>query len=227
MPSSRSRRDAVPPTKEGIVLATHNAHKVKEIMAIFEHPPYALFNLGQFRAGAPPRETGKTLEENAVLKAVRAAQKTKRLAMADDTGLEVDALEKKPGVYSARFAGPRCNYDDNNRKLLKMLRNTPPTQRQAAFRCVVVVAHPKMKPVVLDGKCPGRIALNPRGTNGFGYDPVFEPLGGKRKTFAQMTLKDKNKFSHRARAFLKARRFLQVLYKRKPHLFQSLDAESV
>jgi len=199
--------------KNPVVIATHNRHKVREIRRIFGKSfPFVLKTLDAFPPRYAVRETGKTLEANALLKARKAARHTGRVSMADDTGLEVRALKGAPGVYSARFAGPGCSFDDNNRKLLRLLKGVPWSKRRAVFRCWVAVVFPRGEERVFEGRCPGVIALSARGAKGFGYDPVFQPAG-KSKTFAEMSLREKNRISHRSRAFSKAGRFLKALLK--------------
>jgi len=191
------------------ILATHNAHKVKEIRKILGRVPLPLVGLDRFPAYTV-RETGKTLEDNALLKARAAVRRTGHIALSDDTGLEVAALKGAPGVYSARYAGPGCTFADNNRKLLRAMKNMPFKKRGARFRCVVAVAFPDGRAKIFEGRVPGRIVREFRGAQGFGYDPVFQPKGFK-KTFAEMTVAEKNRVSHRARAFSKAARYLRGL----------------
>jgi XTP/dITP diphosphohydrolase len=203
----------------GAVIATHNAHKVKEIRKILGKLPVPLVGLDQF-PDYDVRETGKTLEANALLKARAAVRRTGLVALSDDTGLEVKALKGAPGVYSARYAGPKCSFEDNNRKLLKNLEGKPLKDRGAVFRCVVAVVFPDGRERVFEGRCPGRIIPAWRGTEGFGYDPVFQPKGSA-KTFAEMSLAQKNKISHRFRAFQKAARFVAAEYRRSKDAFLS------
>lgn len=180
---------------------------MREIRRILGKLRFGLKGLESF----PPynvRETGRTLEANALLKARAGVRRTGHACLADDTGLEVKALKGAPGVYSARYAGPGCSFEDNNRKLLRALRGKK--DRSAVFRCVVGLAFPDGRTRVFEGRCPGRIAEEAGGGEGFGYDPIFIPRGGGR-TFAQMTLSQKNRISHRALAFGKARQFLQRL----------------
>ncbi len=152
-------------------------------------------------------ETGETLEENAILKARGIAEFTGLAALADDSGLEVDFLGGKPGVYSSRYAGPGCTYADNNRKLLEELKSVPDNKRGARFRTVIAVAWDKDNVETADGTVEGIITSKRIGDNGFGYDPVFfyEPAG---MTFAEMTLDEKNRISHRGKALRKARDLL-------------------
>src|SRR5262249_26958745 len=146
-----------------------------------------------------PEETGATLLENATLKAEAALRFTGLPAIADDTGLEVDALGGAPGVHAARFAGPDATYADNVRLLLERMRGVPAERRAARFRTVCVACFPDGRTLVGEGAVEGRIAVAPRGAAGFGYDPVFE-LPGPGKTFAELSASEKNRVSHRARA---------------------------
>jgi XTP/dITP diphosphohydrolase len=146
-----------------------------------------------------PPEDGNTLLANARIKARAAAAATGKIALADDTGLEVDALGGDPGVYSARFAGENATFDDNNRLLLERLRGIHGVNRRARFRCVFVLADPAGKEVSAEGRIEGFIQEAPRGTHGFGYDPLFVPEGSDR-TLAELSAEEKNAISHRARA---------------------------
>jgi XTP/dITP diphosphohydrolase len=181
-----------------VVLASANADKVAEISAILG----SAVDLVPRPAGVPDvDETGSTLEENARLKAVALVEATGEAAVADDTGLEVDALDGAPGVFSARFAGEQATYADNVAKLLESLAGVPPAERTARFRTVALVRHPDGRELVADGGVVGTIAAAPAGEAGFGYDPLFVPVDGDGRTFAQLTPDEKNQTSHRARAF--------------------------
>jgi XTP/dITP diphosphohydrolase len=193
---------------KSLLIATNNRHKVREIRRILGRLPRRLLGLDAFPPARPVRETGRTLAANALLKARDAVRRTGLPALADDTGLEVKALRGAPGVYSARYAGPGCSYDDNNRKLLRALRRVPPSRRAAAFRTVVALVFPGGKYRLFEGRCPGVILPERRGTNGFGYDPVFRPRGEKR-SFAEMSLAAKNRISHRSKAFRRAAAYLR------------------
>ena len=192
-----------------IVLATNNIHKIKEIKKILNHPKLEILTLNDFSNFPKINETGKTLEENAILKASTVYNFTKMISLADDSGLEVDYLNGAPGVISARFAGKGCSFKDNNLKLLKLLRDVPKSKRKATFRCVVAIAFNKNKVELVEGKIRGVIAEKEIGKNGFGYDPVFY-IAKLKKTFAQLNSKQKNQISHRGQAFKKT---LKVLLK--------------
>lgn len=159
-------------------------------------------------------ENKPTIEGNAKKKALEVAKNTGHWALADDTGLFVDALRGKPGVYSARFAGPGCSYEDNNRKLLKELAAIPSSKRTAHFRCIAALATPQGGVAMAEGRIRGRIAFQARGAKGFGYDPVFW-VPRYKKTFAEMGPRLKNKVSHRARAFQKVPLLIKRLMKRE------------
>ncbi len=154
-----------------------------------------------------PEETGTTLAENAHLKAVYAAQQSGLMALSDDTGLEVDYLHGAPGVHTARYAGDGCNTQANNQKLLQALEGVPFEKRTARFKTVACLAWPDGRTEFFEGVCEGHIAPDYRGTNGFGYDPIFvvDSLG---KCFAELTADEKNAVSHRGRAFNKVKEFL-------------------
>ena len=181
------------------VLATFNRDKARELEALLAIPGVEILSLSEFPLVASPEETGATLLENAVLKAEAARRATGLAAIADDTGLEVLALGGAPGVHAARFAGPRASYADNVRVLLERLHGVPPARRPACFRTVCAAVLADGTRVVGEGVLEGRIVESPRGANGFGYDPVFEPSGSDR-TLAEMTSEEKNAISHRARA---------------------------
>ncbi len=184
--------------KKILVLATFNAHKAAEILAILPRLRLEPRTLADFPGAAPAEEDGLTLEENAVKKAAAAAGFTGEWALADDTGLEVDALGGAPGVRSARFAGGSSSPAANNALLLSRLEEVPPERRTARFVCVVALASPEGKVFTAKGLLEGRITDGARGGAGFGYDPLFELPDGR--TLAELSEAEKNAVSHRARA---------------------------
>ncbi|MCK4563874.1 MAG: XTP/dITP diphosphatase [Verrucomicrobia bacterium] len=184
-----------------LVLATRNAHKLEEIRAIFDFKSLDVLSAFDFPEIPDVVEDGDTLDANAIKKAVEIAAATGCWALADDSGLEVAALGGAPGVYSARYAGEQCSYSDNNEKLLCELAGKP--DRSARFRTVIALSDPEGNVQTVEGACPGRIIEELRGTNGFGYDPLFVP-GGYTETFAELDSEVKNRISHRARALQKA-----------------------
>lgn len=192
-----------------IVLATNNPHKAAEIRAILAGISYHIVTASDFPPFAEPEEDGATLEENARIKAVAFYRETGLWALADDSGLEVNALDGAPGVMSARFAGPGCTFADNNRKLLELMKDVPDSNRGARFRCVAALAKSETDITIFDGTVEGTITREIHGDGGFGYDPVFyvSELGS---TFAEASSVDKNRLSHRGRAFRKVRDYLVV-----------------
>jgi XTP/dITP diphosphohydrolase len=190
-----------------IVLATRNPNKVREIEREFGGLPMELVPASDL-AGAPEVvEDGQTLEENAARKARALADFSGLPAMADDTGLFVYALNDRPGVQSSRYAGPEGDAKKNTKKLLIEMKHVPPGKRNATFRTVIAVCVPGEADTYLSGEVRGTILTSPRGKGGFGYDPVFVP-DGFDKTFAEMTLEEKNAISHRGIAIRKTREWL-------------------
>jgi XTP/dITP diphosphohydrolase len=181
------------------VVATFNRHKAAELHALLALPGVALVPLADWPGATSPEEHGATLLENARIKARAAVALTGLPAIADDTGLEVDALGGRPGVHAARYAGPDATYEENVAKLLRELAGIPAAKRTARFRTVCVAAWPDGHELDAEGALEGVIVEPPRGANGFGYDPVFVPAGGTR-TYAELTDAEKNAMSHRARA---------------------------
>lgn len=194
-----------------IVLATHNADKRAEIGALLSDLGMTVRSLAEFPQAPVVVEDGETCQANAIKKARAIADHTGLIAVADDTGLEVDALGGRPGVHAARYAGAQVSYEDNWKKLLHELDGVPVERRGARFLTVVAVARPAADHVeTVEGVLNGVIALRPAGSGGFGYDPVFlvPELG---KTLAELTPSEKNRISHRAKAFAKAKSVLQRL----------------
>lgn len=190
------------------VLATANAHKVAELAGLFE-------GLGVELVARPahvqmPEETGRTFLANARLKARAVAEATGEVALADDSGLEVDALGGDPGVLSARYAGPGASDADNNAKLLEELDGIHGPNRRARFRCVLVLVAPDGRELTADGRIEGFVLEAARGGGGFGYDPLFQPEGDTR-SFAEYAAQEKNAVSHRGRAAQKLRESLTRL----------------
>jgi XTP/dITP diphosphohydrolase len=182
-----------------LLLATHNPGKVREFTRLLRDVGVVLRDLRSFGNVALPPEDGDTYLDNARTKALAAARATNLPAMADDSGLEVDALNGAPGVLSARFGGVAAADADRVALLLQRLRDVPTERRTTRFRCVLVVAHPDGRTLRHEGTCEGHLTTEPCGVSGFGYDPIFyyPPAGC---TFAQMHPDDKNAVSHRAKA---------------------------
>jgi XTP/dITP diphosphohydrolase len=190
-----------------LVLATRNRDKIREIENLLEDLPITILTFKDFLDFPEIEETGATLRENAVLKARGIAQFTGYPALADDSGLEVDYLKGEPGVYSSRYAGPGCTYDDNNNKLLLKLEGVPEDKRAAHFMTVIAIVWDIDDIEAVEGMVEGFIATEKRGAGGFGYDPVFFYPPAK-KTFAEMTLAEKNAVSHRGKALIKAKNLI-------------------
>lgn len=190
-----------------LVFASHNPDKIRELAHALEGLSVEVVSAEAYPGIEPVEETGETLEENALLKARAVHEATGELCVADDTGLEVDALGGAPGVRSARYAGPEHSYQKNLQKLLAEMEAVPAGSRAARFRTAVAIVFPDGSDLLLTGSCEGQILPEPRGESGFGYDPVFY-LPEKGKTFAEMALAEKQVLSHRGRAMRKARQML-------------------
>lgn len=192
-----------------VVLATRNRGKAFEIGRILEGSGVSIISLWEYPEVALPPETGKTMKENALLKARAVAKATGLPALADDSGLEVDCLDGAPGVYSARYSGERATDEENFRKLLRELEGVPREKRTARFRCVIALVGFDDDEHLFEGVFEGEITEAPRGQNGFGYDPVFlVPFIGK--TSAELTPDEKNRISHRAKALEALKAFLSL-----------------
>ncbi len=188
-----------------LVIATRNKNKVRELKGMLQRSNLELniLSLVDFPDNAEVAEDGRSFSENAAKKALSVARATGKLAIGDDSGLEVDALAGRPGVLSARFSGEGATDKENNEKLLALLRDIPERRRQARFVCYIAIANPERLIDVVEGSCPGIVVLRERGSSGFGYDPLFQPIE-YNKTFAELPPRIKNRISHRARAMEKA-----------------------
>jgi len=194
-----------------IVLATKNKHKIEEITHALNGCGIEILSLNDFPDMPDVIEDGLTLEENSYKKAKEIFEYAKIPSLADDTGLEVDFLNGAPGVFSARYAGEECSYDDNNNKLLKALDGVETACRTARFRCVMTF-FTSDKIEVVAGVLPGKIREEKTGTNGFGYDPIFQP-DGFNKVLAEMNMAEKNAISHRGQAVRKMAEYLKSISK--------------
>jgi XTP/dITP diphosphohydrolase len=193
-----------------IVLATRNRDKIREIKKLLNDVNARFLSLEDFPGCPRVVEDGETLEENAREKALIVSKYTKRLSLAEDSGLEVEALRGAPGIHSARFAGDNVTYEDNNRKLLKLMEKLSQEERRAKFRCVAALARPDGGVVTCEGICEGIIASEMKGESGFGYDPLFI-VPGYGKTFAELGEEIKNRLSHRAQALDKIKKIINKL----------------
>lgn len=193
-----------------ILLATQNQGKVRELQELLAGEDIEVLSLLDIPDWEDVEETEKTFADNAALKARAAVLRTGLIALADDSGLEVDALDGAPGVYSARFAGEPKDDERNNDKLLYLLESIPDDKRTAHFRCALVIAMPDGKEYLTEGMVEGRILRQRRGTGGFGYDPLFF-VSGFARTMAELDMTQKNEISHRSQAFRKVIPILQAL----------------
>lgn len=194
-----------------LVLATHNRDKFREMKEALSDTGWELVAAFDLPGVPDVVEDGSTLEENSFKKADVLCSFSGMAALADDTGLFVDALNGQPGIYAARYAGEKCTYADNVKKLLGAMEKVPRAQRGAAFRTVITIRYPAGEKDQVMGEVRGTIEPASRGTSGFGYDPVFKPAGFDR-VFAEMSLQEKNTISHRGLALRKA---INVLRSRK------------
>lgn len=188
-----------------LIFATGNEHKLSEIKAIISHK-INLKGMREIGYSDDIEEYGLTLEENARIKSTCIYDQFNTNCFSDDTGLEIDTLNGKPGVYSARFAGPNCSFDDNMDKVLDLLKTIPKENRTARFRTIINLWW-NNKNYSFEGIVTGKIEHAKKGANGFGYDPIFTP-DGESKTFAEMTQTEKSAHSHRAKAIKKLIDFL-------------------
>lgn len=191
------------PIKKDLIVASRNKGKIAEIKELLAGLPYQVTSLLDYPHLPDVVEDGKTYKANALKKAVEIAKLTGKMTMSDDSGIEVKALNNAPGIYSARFAGYGASEADKNRKLFEMLKGVPMSKRQARYRCVIALVDGKGKAVgVVEGTCSGYITTEERGSNGFGFDPLFL-LKRYNKTFGELPASIKKSISHRARALRK------------------------
>lgn len=196
-----------------LLLATRNTHKQLELKEILSGLDIEVITLDEVLPLPEVEEDGETLVANAIKKAKTIALLSGHLTLADDSGLMVDILDGQPGVYSARFAGEDADDARNNEKLLRVLRGIEESLRTARFKCVIAICTPEGKTETVEGTCEGKIALEPTGEGGFGYDPLFIPAGFTR-SFAELSADEKNNMSHRGQALQKARPIIEKLCER-------------
>lgn len=194
-----------------ILIATANLHKLREFRDMFKGlKKYELLSFNQFPSYIPPEETGATFQENAILKAQHAADALGFLVLADDSGLVVPALGGAPGVQSRRYAHENATDEENRKKLIEQIKRIKEGERSAFFECCLALALPKQLKKCVKATCEGTLLVEPRGRNGFGYDPLFVKVDYD-KTFAELDEKIKNKISHRHKAFEKLLPTLEAL----------------
>ncbi|KKE80500.1 XTP/dITP diphosphatase [Oceanobacillus caeni] len=195
-----------------IIIATKNRGKAKEFKEFFSQKNIEALSLLDIEKQLPDvDETGDTFEENASLKAEEISHILNKAVLSDDSGLVIDALDGRPGVYSARYAGEDKDDEENVKKVLKELENIPEHDRNARFVCVLAIARPEGQTKLVRGECEGKIALFPSGDNGFGYDPIFIP-DGYQQTMAELEPEEKNQISHRKLAMDKLDDLIDILF---------------
>jgi XTP/dITP diphosphohydrolase len=202
--------------KRKLILATRNKGKLKEIQVLLSDLDIDIMSLDEAENAPHVVEDGKTFMENAFKKAKVIAEATGIMALADDSGLEVDALDGAPGVYSARYSGEDASDASNNEKLLADLEGVSSEKRSAHFSCVIIVYHPSGRWISTEAECEGEITTNPSGDQGFGYDPVFY-IPSIKRTMAQLSPEEKNSLSHRGKA-------LEKLKAELPNFLDSLES---
>lgn len=180
-----------------IIIATKNKGKAKEFVQLFENNHVTVSTLHDYPELLDVEETGTTFEENAIIKAEAIAKQLGKVVIADDSGLVIDALDGQPGIFSARYAGPEKDDEKNIDRVLLELQGVPDEKRTARFYCALAVAAPNKETVIVTGTCEGSILTKRKGTEGFGYDPIFY-VSEKGKSMAELTAQEKNEISHRA-----------------------------
>jgi XTP/dITP diphosphohydrolase len=196
-----------------LLLATTNDGKARELRQLLNGMPFELVTPKELGINIDVAEDKTSYQENASIKAEAYAQASGLISLADDSGLEVDALNGEPGIHSARYAGDKANDKDRVKYLLSRLEKIPPEKRSARFVCIIAIAVPGEKTIICRGDCHGSIITEPRGENGFGYDPVFY-LAELGKTMAELSPEQKGQISHRGKAAREARRILEQLAER-------------
>ena len=193
-----------------IIVATKNQGKLREIRDVLKGLKLQIHGLCDFPNVPEIEEDGKSFIENALKKAQFYSNYFNKMTLTDDSGLEVDALNGSPGIYSARYAGDKASDQENRKKLLKEMEGVPVSKRGARFKCIIAMVSPEGQEAVVEGTCKGRIGFKEVGKRGFGYDPLFI-LPRYRKTMAQLTLEEKNRVSHRGKALRKLRKIIKAL----------------
>ena len=201
-----------------IVLATHNNDKLLEMVEILNKFSITIYSLKTFPQVGEIIEDGLSLKENALIKARSVYQKTKLPSLGDDTGLEVDALNGEPGIFSARYAGEECSYSDNVNKLLKEMKKIPTSLRTARFTTAIAFVSENME-LVSEGVVKGTITTSLKGVGGFGYDPVFY-VPERKKTYSEMKMNEKNEISHRGKAI---QNMIKLLKFHLPQIFHHME----
>ena len=190
-----------------VIVATRNKGKIREIREALKGLGLRICALSDFQDVPEIEEDGKTFTENALKKARFYSKHFGKLAIADDSGLEVNALRGLPGIYSARYSGEGASGQENNQKLLREMQDVPISKRGARFKCIIAVVSPNGREAIAEGACKGRIGFKEKGKKGFGYDPLFI-LPNNGKTMAELSLEEKNRISHRGKALRKIRKII-------------------
>ncbi len=197
-----------------LLLATKNRNKKVELQGLLYGLDIDIITLEEIPSLGEIKEDGESFVENAIKKAVYTAKASGKVSLADDSGLVVDALGGKPGIYSARFAGEPANDEENNRKLLTLMETVGERQRTARFICVIALSDPEGNVETVEGRCEGRIAFSAKGREGFGYDPLFIPQG-YLQSFAELSAETKNLISHRGKALQLARPIIEAMFRNR------------
>jgi XTP/dITP diphosphohydrolase len=192
-----------------VVVATQNSGKIREIREALKGLDLRIYGLSDFSNVPEIEEDGKSFTENALKKARFYSKHFGKLTLADDSGLEVDCLKGLPGIYSARYAGEGASSRENNQKLLNEMKEIPFSKRGARFKCIIALVSSDGRQAITEGLCKGRIGFREKGKRGFGYDPLFI-LPKYGKTMAELSLKEKNKISHRGKALRKIKRVIRA-----------------
>lgn len=192
-----------------LIVATKNKGKLREIKSLLDGMGFNVTSLADYPGAPDILEDGKSYKENALKKARVISEYTKKLVLGEDSGIEIEALGNRPGIYSARFAGEQATDNDNNKKMIRLLEGVKDNKRAARYRCYAALVDGEKIVGVVSGSCKGYITQNPRGTNGFGYDPYFL-IKKYNKTFGELDPSIKSAMSHRARAFRKVKKLLEV-----------------
>jgi XTP/dITP diphosphohydrolase len=192
-----------------VIVVTRNKGKIREIREALKGLGLRIYALSDFPDVPEIKEDGKSFTENALKKARFYSKVFGKLTLADDSGLEVDSLRGMPGIYSARYSGERASSRENNQKLLKEMEGIPLSKRGAQFKCMMAMVSPSGKETMTEGVCKGRIGMREKGRRGFGYDPLFI-LSRYGKTMAELSLKEKNRISHRGKALRKIKKMIKA-----------------
>ncbi|MBS4216967.1 XTP/dITP diphosphatase [Bacillus sp. FJAT-49711] len=197
--------------KKQVIIATKNRGKAKEFETLFSTLDFEILTLLDLQHAPDVEETGNTFDENAIIKAEAISNMTGKIVIADDSGLVIDELDGRPGIFSARYAGEDKNDEANIDKVLFEMKDVPEEKRTARFFCALAISGPSMETVVVNGKCEGIILNERQGENGFGYDPIFY-VEDSGKSMAEMSSNEKNKMSHRAAALRNLKPVIEELF---------------